>query len=382
MKKLLLLTLVTVIYQFGFTQQSSNLIIFAENATPFYAVVNGIKQNVEPQTNVKITGLTNPANQVKIIFKDPSLPALDKQIYFQEMNVEATMKITYTKKGYKLRYFGEVAMGSTATDPTQNIIVYQTVEPSVSSSNQTSAAVASTPVTTAPVTTTTTVVEETTTVVTSSSPTNMETNTIINEGTTTGMGSENISMNVNMGGFGMNVNINEGNSTTTRPINSTTTNTITSNGNVNYNETSTITTTTTTTTTTSTNDAGMVNTVNSNEAPMQPSATVNPVVHVKGYTGSIGCSSPSENVDAITKAIENESFAEDKLNIAKQATKNKCLTTDQVISICNLFTYEESKLEFAKYAYTRTYDIDDYYKVNSVFTYSSSKDELNEYINK
>ena len=33
-------------------------------------------------------------------------------------------------------------------------------------------------------------------------------------------------------------------------------------------------------------------------------------------------------------------------------------------------------------AYSRTYNINNYYKVNKVLTYSSSKEELNEFINK
>ena len=45
-----------------------------------------------------------------------------------------------------------------------------------------------------------------------------------------------------------------------------------------------------------------------------------------------------------------------------------------------MFSFEDSKLDFAKYAYERTYDIDNYYKVNDAFTFESSVDELNEYI--
>jgi hypothetical protein len=45
-----------------------------------------------------------------------------------------------------------------------------------------------------------------------------------------------------------------------------------------------------------------------------------------------------------------------------------------------LFTYEDSKLEFAKYAYDYTYDIDNYFMVNDAFEFETSIDELNEYI--
>ena len=354
----------------SFAQKTSNLIIFAEDATPFYAIVNGIKQNTEPQTNVKITGLTNPANQVKVIFKDPNIPALDKQIYFQEMNVEATMKIANTNKGYKLRYFGEVSMGSAVADPTQNIITYHTVEPSVSAPHN--------PVTTTQPVTTTVVVEETTTTVVNNNPTNTQVNTTVRDNTTTtGTGKENVNMSVNVGGvgFNMDVNINDGFGEVNSDVNTTTTTTNTNTNaynDVNYNQSTTI----TTTTTTSTTGGGFDNTMYNEEIQTEP------VYYVEGYTGSVGCAVPSQNFSSILSAIEDESFSDDKMNIAKQATKNKCLTTDQVIEICNLFSFEDDKLEFAKYAYARTYDIDDYYKVNSVFGFSSSKEELNDFINK
>ena len=60
MNKILLLCALTLITALsGIAQATSNLIIFASDPTPFYAIVNGIRQNSEPQTNVKITGLSN-----------------------------------------------------------------------------------------------------------------------------------------------------------------------------------------------------------------------------------------------------------------------------------------------------------------------------------
>ena len=45
-----------------------------------------------------------------------------------------------------------------------------------------------------------------------------------------------------------------------------------------------------------------------------------------------------------------------------------------------LFTFEDNRLQFAKFAYERTYDVGNYYKVNNAFTFENSMDELNEYI--
>ena len=315
-------------------QQTSNIVIFAEDATPFYAVVNGIKQNIEPQTNVKITGLTNPASQIKVIFKDASIPSLDKQIYLENMNVEVTMKIANTNKGYKLRYFGEVSMGAAVADPNQNVITYQTTEPTATTVQQ-------------PVTTTTTVVEET--VVTNNGVTSTPNENLIGE---------NVNMNVNFGGVGFNMGVNVNDNID--QIHSTNI----TNSNVNYN-----TTTTTTTTTTSTGITAESNT-----------DVVAPVQYVEGYNGNVGCGVPSQSMSAIKSAIDDEAFSDDKMMVAKQATKNKCLTTAQVKEIASLFDFEDDKLEYAKFAYAYTYDIDNYYQINSIFDFSSTKKSLNDFI--
>ncbi len=80
------------------------------------------------------------------------------------------------------------------------------------------------------------------------------------------------------------------------------------------------------------------------------------------------------------KTIADASFAETMLSTAKGIIAHNCLTADQVVQICNLFSFEESKLDFAKCAYPKTVDPNNYFKVVNAFTYSSSKEELNNYI--
>lgn len=101
-----------------------------------------------------------------------------------------------------------------------------------------------------------------------------------------------------------------------------------------------------------------------------------------GYTGPIGCDYPITQMDfdGIKNSIAAKSFEDSKVKLAKQALRDRCLLTSQVVQILNLFTFESSKLDFAKYAHAYTYDIGNYYKVNDVFTFESSIDELDEYI--
>lgn len=98
----------------------------------------------------------------------------------------------------------------------------------------------------------------------------------------------------------------------------------------------------------------------------------------RGCNGSLPMSSP--NFNEAKNTISKSSFDDTKLSTAKSIVSNNCLTTDQVVAICNLFSFEENKLTFAKYAYVYTTDPKNYFKVNNVFSFSSNKEELNEYI--
>jgi len=154
---------------------------------------------------------------------------------------------------------------------------------------------------------------------------------------------EDVNMNVNMGGMGIDMNVN-----------------------VNATYTESHTTTTTTTTTTSTGGGG------GQDHYVMP-----------GYNGPIGCPWPMDGnqfADA-KRSIDSKTFEDSKLTVAKQITGANCLTADQVRSVMSGFTFEETKLDYAKFAYNKTYDIGNYYKLNDGFQFESSIDELNDYIN-
>jgi len=122
--------------------------------------------------------------------------------------------------------------------------------------------------------------------------------------------------------------------------------------------------------------------------PLQSTTTVTtsalPVrtEYVTGYTGPLGCAKPMDNAGftAAKSSIEDADFESTKMSTAKTITGSNCLTTEQVVAICSLFDFENSKLEFAKFAYTKTYDKGNYFKVNKVFEFDSSKEELNKFI--
>lgn len=84
--------------------------------------------------------------------------------------------------------------------------------------------------------------------------------------------------------------------------------------------------------------------------------------------------------DDARATLKNEGFDETRLDMAKQIASVNCLNTAQISTICQLFSFEASKLEFAKYAYDHCTDPKNYFKVSNLFSFSSSKTELNNYI--
>lgn len=80
------------------------------------------------------------------------------------------------------------------------------------------------------------------------------------------------------------------------------------------------------------------------------------------------------------KTIESQSFEDSKLTIAKQIAMSNCLFSSQVKEIIELFNFENSRLDFAKTAYSKVFDANNYYIINESFKFQSSIAELNKYI--
>ncbi|MFT5779100.1 MAG: hypothetical protein ACI837_002057 [Crocinitomicaceae bacterium] len=78
--------------------------------------------------------------------------------------------------------------------------------------------------------------------------------------------------------------------------------------------------------------------------------------------------------------VEAQSFKTEKLAKGKMLAKDRCFTTNQVVILMSGFTFEDNKIEIAKYLYKRTSDRVDYETVVDALTYMSSKRELRDYI--
>lgn len=327
MKKLLLLAIVISTMSITLNAQNCNAVFFNQDGTRFHVVLNGILQNINYETNVKVTDLKFEGSyKVTINFEDATQVSITKSIYMMDNNTEYSFEVMKNKKGtYVLRPSGMVAIAQAPITPAQSVVVYSTTPPP--------------PPVATPVTTNVNVIETTTTTTTSGATGNQE----------------NVAVGMNVGGVGMNVNvnINDGTNTGTN-VQTTTSQTVT-------------------TTTIISNSTGSYN----------DGMTTNPVHEaIPVEATSMGCyqALPTSDFSAGKKSIEKQSFADTKLKVAKTFTKNNCLSVAQIKEVIGLFSFEDGKLEYAKFAYDYCVDKNNYYQVGDAFTFSGSVDELNEFL--
>ena len=322
LKKLLFIVMVCFSPLLSYAQ--GVITIFSEDGDKFYLILNGVKQNAIPQTNVRVDGLTNEYYSGKIVFEDNTKPEITKNLGIKDMAsgnlVEATYKIKKTKDGdLKLRFYSFTPVQPNYNPPADMYVAHYGQ---------------------APATTTQTTVTT----------------------TQTGTNGGGINMNVGAGGLNMNVSVpdaNNGNGGVSMNIN------MGGLTNTNTNVSQTTTTRSTTTTTTTDNNAGYSNT------------------DMQQQRGGGNCTYPTltgGNFNSALQSIKSSSFDDTKLSTATAILSSNCVSTDQVIQICNVFSFEENKLKFAKAAYSKTTDPNNYFKVVNVFTFDANKTELNNFI--
>jgi hypothetical protein len=303
----------------------SSLTIFSEDGYPFYLILNGQRQNTMPVTNIHIDGLTAPQYAVKIIFDDKTKKEISKNLPVTDPGTNAFADVTYKIKtqkdgDIKMRYFSATPVVPNYVAPPDMYVMHYG-QPAPPPPPPPAGAVT-----------------QTTTTRTTTTSTDM------------GMGgpggNASFSVGVGVGGVNMNVNIsdptmNAGGTTTTTH---TTTRTTTSGGN--YYQ----------------------------DAPPPPPQPMNNGRGGCNYTMAPG------DFSSAKATIQKATFEDTKLSTAKTILSNNCMSTEQVMQICRLFTFEESKLDFAKYAYDHCPDRGNYFKVANVFEFDASRTELNEYI--
>lgn len=371
MKTTLLLTSFLFASFLSFSQRSGDLVFFSNTGEQFYVILNGVKQNTNPETNVKVDGLMDNYYSCKILSGQQKFD-IDKNVMVK-MDTLITYHIVEKKGKYKLRFYSERPFDNTIA-PNQTVITYHPTE-IVESQNNTNTG-AGTKTNTGTNTTTTT------TTTTGGNNSNSQT-TSFGMGVTspTETSTENIEIKINTTETGGMVNggiaINENNSTSTSTTTTSSTTSTTVNG---------ATTSTSEESSTTTVNGGVTENTYSNTTSTNTGETTmyqDPDMAVSMGTNTTGaCSSPMNTNDFANakKSVSSKTFTDSKMTVAKQVVDANCLTAAQIKELAMQFDFEEDKLTFAKYAYLKCYDKNNYAVVNDVFEFDSSIEALDSHI--
>ena len=335
----------------GFVSISqSNFTVFNNDGKQFYVIMNGIKQNSVPQTNVFVSGIKNGTYSVKVIFSDGITGDLNKNFFIEEPSDITTRVIFKDGKG-KLQLIGMAPTAGAMQE--ESAVVYRSNDSAIYSD----AVVVNQTITTTNTTSTT-------------NTTNGANNSMNSQGESINM---NVGMNTGMTNQGMNVNINitdptmnngNGNVNMNVGVNGVGNGTQT-NGNTQYSQT--------TTSTTVTSTGGNVQSSNSNVGTISNNSTV--------YSQG-NCRNILDNAPKMVEDLKDLMMDDDKVDAIKLDLESFCLTASQAYKLVETLSFESSRLEASKFLFNRLIDKDKGNTLLPLFTFDSSKMEYREYMNK
>ncbi len=306
---------------------TANLTIFSEDGHKFFLILNGERQNDVAQTNIRLEELPQPYYNCKILFEDQSLKEISKNMLMLTDANGAMQDVTYKIKKDKngkplLRFFSFIPAQQNMIRPS-NCAVYRYGNPGT---------------------------------------------IIAGPGFSANSGNGGAGIQVNTGGVNINVQVDDAN----RGYN---TNGYNNNGGNNgYNNNG---------GNNGYNNNGYNNNSNYNNNRNRPQDRNNHY-YDNNSNASQGCYNAypmrGPDFDDARNTLKNEGFDETRLDLAKQVISTNCVNTTQIASLCQLFSFEASKLELAKYAYDHCTDPNNYFKISNIFSFSSSKTELSNYI--
>ena len=99
-----------------------------------------------------------------------------------------------------------------------------------------------------------------------------------------------------------------------------------------------------------------------------------------GNNGNGGQFQNKLDINDLTSRMRSSGFDSDRLTLAKRAVVSSGILSQEVALLLKQFSFESSRLDFAKYAYAYTQDQNNYFKVYDSFDFSSSSQELDKFI--
>ena len=88
----------------------------------------------------------------------------------------------------------------------------------------------------------------------------------------------------------------------------------------------------------------------------------------------------NKDLNDLKTRVDDRITDTDKLKLMKSVLEQRTYYSVQVRTMLNWLAFESSRLDFAKWSYNRVLDKQEYWKLEDMFTFSSSKDEFNEHI--
>jgi hypothetical protein len=415
MKKISFFALATL-FGLNLMAQKSNVVVFSEDGDAFYAFLNGIKQNTTAQSNVRITDIPGQAASLRIVFANSGDEPVKKNLMLDPTGMEHTLKLKKDKKGaIKMQYFGSVdiaqststapAVAYTATEAPVNTATANTGSTGTVDNSSTytmntqvdNPSMSGTQNTSTSGNGTYSVNTQVSDPTMSGSTQTVTTTTTTNSSTTGTNGNENVNLSIGVGANGMNMSVNVSGSGT-GDMNS---GNVSMNTGMNMNGTATTSQTVTTTTTTSSSSSGTYsNTTYSNTDPAYNNATYNTNTTYNTTTDPNTSSTTTYNNTTTASAasggcfyamddasfakmkstVEKVDFSDTRMSTAQTATRNNCLSTDQVKTMMDLFDMDDDKLAYAKFAYDYTLDKNNFYTLGEALTFDGNKNALNQFI--
>jgi hypothetical protein len=388
----------------GLLVAQSNFTVFNNGGQQFYVILNGIKQNSVPQTNVSVSGVKNGGYSVKLIFADGKTADIDKN-FMIDSPMDITTKVAFKKGKGKLQL---VSMEPTHGSITSGAVIYRP-DNNVIYSDEPVVTVQSPP---------------TNTTITNSQSAPSTVNGNVSMNTNVGSNGMNISVNDPITGENVNVNVNVGFNTNGMNTN---VNDPMMSGNINMNidmngmpisnstSTSTVTTSSSQTingqttfqagSTTTQNNNGNVTVTTTGNPNMNGNINMNSNVNGNTNVNSTNIVSTNQNTNTSSTVVTNgnfinctrmlldtdefiadlktQTFEDDRVEIIYKDLVKTCLTAAQVYKILETITFEATKYEVAQFLYFRTSDRQLLDKgMLPLFTFDSTKMDWREFVRK
>ena len=89
----------------------------------------------------------------------------------------------------------------------------------------------------------------------------------------------------------------------------------------------------------------------------------------------VECATPDQ-MKMVIKAMKKESFDDGRLELGKLCVVLGHFCTNDLYRMAEMFSFDDNRLEFLKYAYRYCEDPENYYTLKDVFSFQSNFDKL------